>query len=186
MFTKHFCISILTLPPQKTVFDILWPLAKIKYLSNTYFKFDFVKRTGWNRRTGWNFFSKSINVQTRIRPCRGEFFLKINKRACTSIRYTRVGESNPQYDDRLFIVHENFKLRIPAEHVVYTNCCFCFVLTFRTILVHNMFCRCCELLKKIYLYSNQFHVGQNQRPLIKVSITHNHFCANFSLSEGYS
>ena len=37
-----------------------------------------------------NFFSKSINVQTKIRPCRGEFFLKINKRACTSIRYTRV------------------------------------------------------------------------------------------------
>ena len=60
--------------------------------------------------------------------------------------------TNPQYDDRLFIVHENCKLRIPAEHVVYTNCCFCFVLTFRTILVHNMFCRCCELLKKIYLY----------------------------------
>ena len=46
--------------------------------------------------------------------------------------------TNPQYDDRLFIVQENCKLRIPAEHVVYTNCCFCFVLTFRTILVHNM------------------------------------------------
>ena len=60
--------------------------------------------------------------------------------------------TNPQYDNRLFIVHENCKLRIPAEHVVYTNCCFCFVLTFRTILVHNMFCRCCELLKNIYLY----------------------------------
>ena len=29
-----------------------------------------------------------------------------------------------------------------------------FVLTFRTILVHNMFCRCCELLKKINLYQN--------------------------------
>ena len=27
-----------------------------------------------------------------------------------------------------------------------------FVLTLRTILVHNMFCRCCELLKKVYLY----------------------------------
>ena len=26
-----------------------------------------------------------------------------------------------------------------------------FVLTFRTILLHNMFCRCSELLKKIYL-----------------------------------
>ena len=50
------------------------------------------------------------------------------------------------------IVHENCKLRIPAEHVVYTNYWFCFVLTFRTILVHNMFRRCCELLKKIYLY----------------------------------
>jgi hypothetical protein len=34
--------------------------------------------------------------------------------------------TNPQYDDRLFLVHENCKLRIPAEHVVYTNCCFCF------------------------------------------------------------
>ena len=54
--------------------------------------------------------------------------------------------TNPQYDDRLFIVHENCKLRIPAEHAVYTNCCFCFVLAFRTILVQNMFCRCCELL----------------------------------------
>ena len=60
--------------------------------------------------------------------------------------------TNQQYDDRLFIFHEKCKFRIPAEHVVYTNCCFCFVLTFRTILVHNMFCRCCELLKKIYLY----------------------------------
>ena len=46
--------------------------------------------------------------------------------------------TNPRYESRLFIVHENCKLRIPAEHVVYTNCCFCVVLTFRTILVHNM------------------------------------------------
>ena len=63
--------------------------------------------------------------------------------------------TNSQYDDRLFIFHENCKLRTPAEHVVYSNCCFCFALTFRTILVHNMFCRCCELLKKIYLYEIQ-------------------------------
>ena len=39
------------------------------------------KRAVWNRRAGGNFFSKSINVQTKIRPCRGGFFLKINKRA---------------------------------------------------------------------------------------------------------
>ena len=45
--------------------------------------------------------------------------------------------------------------QIPTEHVVYTNCCSCFVLTFRTILVYNMFSRCCELLKKIYLYNNK-------------------------------
>ena len=29
-------------------------------------------------------------MQTQIRPCRGDFLLKINKRACTSIRHTRV------------------------------------------------------------------------------------------------
>ena len=34
--------------------------------------------------------------------------------------------TNPQYNNILLIVHENCKLRIPAEHVVYTNCCFCF------------------------------------------------------------
>ena len=34
--------------------------------------------------------------------------------------------TKPQFDDRLFIVQENYKLRIRAEHFVYTNCCFCF------------------------------------------------------------
>ena len=32
--------------------------------------------------------------------------------------------TNPQYDDKLFIVLENCKLRIPAVHVVYTHCYF--------------------------------------------------------------
>ena len=54
-----------------------------------------------NKHAGGNFFSKSINVQTKIRPCRGDFFLKINKHACTSIQYTRVlkvslGSKKPQ------------------------------------------------------------------------------------------
>ena len=31
-----------------------------------------------------------INEQTKIRPCRVELLFKINKRACTSILYTRV------------------------------------------------------------------------------------------------
>ena len=46
--------------------------------------------TNTNKRAGGNFSSKSIIVQTKIRQCRVDFFLKINKRACTSIRYTRV------------------------------------------------------------------------------------------------
>ena len=33
---------------------------------------------------------KLIDVQTKIRPCRWEFIFKLNKHACTSIRYTRV------------------------------------------------------------------------------------------------
>ena len=33
--------------------------------------------------------------------------------------------TKPQFDDRFFIVHENDKLRIPAEHVVYQNCSEC-------------------------------------------------------------
>jgi hypothetical protein len=45
---------------------------------------------GWNRQAGGVFFSKSINVLTKRRPCRGEFFLKINKCLCTSIGYTKV------------------------------------------------------------------------------------------------
>ena len=40
-----------------------------------------IKRAGQNRRAGGKIFSKSINVQTKIRLCREEFFLKINKRA---------------------------------------------------------------------------------------------------------
>ena len=35
----------------------------------------------------------SQNVQTKIKLCRGGFLFKINKRACTSIRYTRVQKS---------------------------------------------------------------------------------------------
>ena len=40
-----------------------------------------IKHAGQNRHAGGNFFSKSVNVQTKIRPCRGDFFLKINKLA---------------------------------------------------------------------------------------------------------
>ena len=39
---------------------------------------------------GGNFFTKAINVQSKIRLCRRIFFLKITKRACTSIQHSRV------------------------------------------------------------------------------------------------
>ena len=51
------------------------------------------KRAGWNERAGGDFSTKSINVQSKKRRYRLEFFLKINKRACTSIRWTRVDKS---------------------------------------------------------------------------------------------
>ena len=48
--------------------------------------------------------------------------------------------TNPQYDKRLFMKIENCKLRTSGEHDVYINCFFfAFVLTCRTIFVHNMF-----------------------------------------------
>ena len=59
--------------------------------------------------------------------------------------------TNPRYDDRLFI-----DLRVPymkvasSEHVVYTNCFFVFVFTFKTIYVSNMFSPCSEL--GIFMY----------------------------------
>ena len=39
------------------------------------------RRAVQNKRADGKTVSKSINVQTKIRLCRGEFFLKINKRA---------------------------------------------------------------------------------------------------------
>ena len=53
----------------------------------------------------------------------------------------------------LFNVHDNSSIIYQLSYLFHF---FCFVLTFKTILVHNMFCRCCELLKKIYLYLSIF------------------------------
>ena len=48
--------------------------------------------------------------------------------------------TNPQYDKRLFMdLPVQYMKTTSLEHVVYTNCFFVFVLTFRTIYVHNMF-----------------------------------------------
>ena len=48
--------------------------------------------------------------------------------------------TNPQYYKRLFIdLPVQYMKTTSSEHVVYINCFFVFVLTFKTILVHNMF-----------------------------------------------
>ena len=39
------------------------------------------RRIGPNKRAGGKILKKTLNVQIQIRPCRGDFFLKINKRA---------------------------------------------------------------------------------------------------------
>ena len=54
-------------------------------------------------------------------------------------------------------VHENSKLRTCWEHVVYLNCFFVFVLTFRTIYVHNMFSTCSELVIFMYWTRNSMN-----------------------------
>ena len=82
---KNKSLLCLTLPTLVYRIDLQAQInvQEGKFLKN-------IKRAGQNRRAGGKFFSKSINVQTQIRPYRGDFFLKINKRACTSIRHTRV------------------------------------------------------------------------------------------------
>ena len=39
------------------------------------------RSVGQNKRAGGKILKKTFNVQTQIRPCRGDFFFKINKRA---------------------------------------------------------------------------------------------------------
>ena len=39
------------------------------------------RRIGPNKGAGGKIHKKTLNVQTQIRPCSGDFFLKINKRA---------------------------------------------------------------------------------------------------------
>ena len=51
-----------------------------------------------------------------------------------------LASTNTQYDKRLFIdLQVKYMKTASPEHVVYKNCFFVFVLTFRTIYAHNMF-----------------------------------------------
>ena len=76
------------------VFKIEYSTRSIFYKnedSRIFFGDDFlVMRTGLNNRSGWNFFSKIISAQGLISSHRVDFFLKNNKRTCSSIRHTRV------------------------------------------------------------------------------------------------
>ena len=53
--------------------------------------------------------------------------------------------TNPQYDNRLLIVHENCKLRISAKHVAYTNCYFLFCFDIQNNLCTQHVLTCSEL-----------------------------------------
>ena len=56
---------------QKKVIDTLNVQDGINVQEEKFLKN--IKRVGHNRRAGGNFFSKSINVQTKIKPCRVDF-----------------------------------------------------------------------------------------------------------------
>ena len=51
--------------------------------------------------------------------------------------------TNPQYDDRLFIDLQVQYMKSPSSNLGRTCCVHKLFLTFRTILVHNMFSLCC-------------------------------------------
>ena len=56
----------------------------------------------------------------------------------SSLEALILASTNPQYDKRLLIELRVQYMKIASSvHVVYTNCFF--VLTFRTIYVHNMY-----------------------------------------------
>ena len=57
-----------------------------------------VKQAGCNKQAGWKFFVKQLSKQDLIRASRVEENFKIVKRACSFIRYLRVGKrkSKPQ------------------------------------------------------------------------------------------
>jgi len=80
-----------------------------------------IKRAGQNRSAGGKFSGKSINVQIKIKPSRGEFFLKINKRACTSIRYTRVASLSSTGVDNEKVGVDNEKALEPDNRIL-TSC----------------------------------------------------------------
>ena len=75
---------------------------------------------------------KFIDIQTKIRPCRWEFIFKINKRACTSIRYTRVFRKSSLWGvlvlltgDKTCLYAENQKICIISlrqKHAYYVLC----------------------------------------------------------------
>ena len=60
------------------------------FCAQVYFLSEKNKRTGFNKRTGLKICQKLINEQDLIRGDRTEFFQKINKRTCSSIKYSRV------------------------------------------------------------------------------------------------
>ena len=50
--------------------------------------------------------------------------------------------TNPQYDDKLFIELQSQYMKIPSSNLGRTCCVQKLFLTFRTILLHNMFTAC--------------------------------------------
>ena len=94
---------------------------------------DFEKLSKWEKKR---------NLLWQTMKCTGKFLTEALIFAST----------NPQYDDWLFIELQVQYMKILSSNLRRKCCVQKLFLTFRTILVHNMFCRCCELLKKFYLY----------------------------------
>ena len=83
--------------------------------------------------------------------------IKVN--LCQKLLFLHQLTPNMTSDCSLFmkIVSSEFVQKMLCTQIVV------FVLTFRTILVHNMFCRYCKLLKKIYLYKRTAYINMHTK-----------------------
>ena len=93
--------------------------------------------------------------EKRMWSIRCKFLLQVNLFQTNLFLY-QLSWTNPQYDKRLFIELRVQYMKIPSsEHVENMSCTqIVFVLTFRTIYVHNMLSTCSELGNFMYWTCN--------------------------------
>ena len=119
---SNFAVYVLRLLNISSVF-----LQHPTWIVNYYIK-KFVKKSQYSKQT--------LELKCQNILSSQAFVLITGKSMSEALSFAL---TNPQYYKRLFMKIANGKLRTSGEQVVYINCLFFFVLTFRTTFIHNMF-----------------------------------------------